>query len=131
MERQPYQHPLRLEQSVAVSTSPLRRTTLHHLLEFAAPNVQSTQSLQALQLVGAKFLVAGTVGNLTHLYVLDDSNYHRVLDFEVSKSTVPSTTSVAMKLDRQYVSSRLHHECPGTGIRSESTFYISDCSKQY
>ena len=75
--------------------------------QFSAPNTQLSQSVQPLQLVGAKFLVAGVVGNLTHLYVLDDNNYHRVLDFEVSKSPTPSTTSVAMKLDRQYVSSRL------------------------
>ena len=74
---------------------------------FSVPNTQQSQSLQTLQLVGAKFLVAGTVGNLSHLYVLDDSTYHRVLDFEVGKSATIATTSVTMKLDRQYASSRL------------------------
>ena len=95
-----------IEQSVAVPL-PFTTNDFTSSTRFLAPNVQSTQSLQALQLVGAKSLVAGTVGNLTHLYVLDDSNYHRVLNFEVSKSPVTSTTSVAMKLDRQYISSRL------------------------
>jgi len=71
---------------------------------FSAPNVQPVQSLQTLQLVGAKFLVAGIVGKLSHLYVLDDSTNHRVLDFEVGKG---ATNSVTMKLDRQYASSRL------------------------
>ena len=64
----------------------------------------SSSSLQSLQLIGAKFLVAGMVGNLTHLFVVDDSTYHRVLNFEVNKSSAPS---VAMKLDRQYVSPSL------------------------
>ncbi len=70
-------------------------------------NIQPSQSLQSLQLVGAKFLVAGSVGNLIHLFVLDDTTYHRVLDFEVSKNATSPTSSVAMKLDRQYVSSHL------------------------
>ncbi len=65
------------------------------------------QSLQALQLVGAKLLVAGVVGNTNHLYVVDDTANHRVLDFEVGKGATSSTTSVQMKLDHQYASSRL------------------------
>ncbi|GAC1555250.1 MAG: hypothetical protein NVS2B2_09960 [Ktedonobacteraceae bacterium] len=72
--------------------------------QFSAPDVQPSQTLQALQLVGAKLLVAGAIGNLSHLYVVDDSTYHRVLDLEIVKG---ATTSVTLKLDRQYASSRL------------------------
>ena len=96
--------PVSINQNVAVPL-PVTTSDFTPSTRLLAPDVQQAQSLQALQLVGAKFLVAGTVGSFTHLYVLDDSSYHRVLDFEVSKSATASTPSVAMKLDHQYVSS--------------------------
>ena len=73
----------------------------------SAPITAQAPSLQALQLVGAKFLVAGAIGNTSHLYIVDDTANHRVLDFEVGKSAANSTTPVTMKLNHQYTSSRL------------------------
>ncbi len=98
--------PVVVNQSVAPPL-PFTANNFTPSTRLSAPNVQSSQSIQTLQLVGAKFLVAGSVGNLTHLYILDDSTYHRVLDFEVSKSATSPTSSVALKLDHQYASSHL------------------------
>ena len=89
---------------------------------FVAPTMVSS-SVSTLQLPGAKFLVAGTIGIAPHLYVVDDT-LHRVLDFEVNLSatsaatsaptptpaanaTAAPTTPVTMKLDHQYASSQL------------------------
>jgi len=82
------------------------------------------QQSQFLQLPGAKFLVAASVDTVPHLYILDDSTYHRVLNLETAKGVVAAATttpvgtatrnasgtptaSVTVQLDQQYASSQL------------------------
>lgn len=98
--------PVTIPQSIA-SPLPYDTNTFSSSLRLTAPGAQQPPSVQPLQLVGTKFLVAGSVGNLSHLYLLDDTTYHRVLDFEVGKNAPNSTASIMMKLDRQYASSLL------------------------
>ncbi|GAC1640155.1 MAG: hypothetical protein NVS4B12_01180 [Ktedonobacteraceae bacterium] len=82
-----------------------------------APNLQK---LQFLQLPGAKMLVAGTVADAPHLYVVDDNTNHRILNLEIAKGNIATTTATATKnvsaaattpvivqLDHQYVSPQL------------------------
>ncbi len=95
-----------IPQSVAPPL-PYNISTFSSSTRLLPPVAQQPPSVQTLQLVGAKYLVAGAVGPLSHLYVLDDTTYHRVLDFEVGKSAPNATTSIMMKLDRQYASSSL------------------------
>jgi len=86
-------------------------------------SLPAQQQSKFLQLPGAKLLVAGAVNGVPHLYVVDDTTYHRVLNLEaVTNATtvaaVPGTTatrnatatpatSVTMQLDHQYASQQL------------------------
>ncbi len=93
-------------QSIATPL-PFSASTFTPSTRLPVPTNAQAQSLQALQLLGAKFLVAGAIGNTPHLYIVDDATNHRMLDFEVGKNAANSTTSVMMKLDHQYASPSL------------------------
>lgn len=82
-----------------------------------APNLQK---LQFLQIPGAKMLVAGTVADAPHLYLVDDNTNHRILNLEIATGNIATTTATATKkvsavattpvtvqLDHQYVSPQL------------------------
>ena len=125
--------PVSTDQNVGAPLS-FSATTFDASKQFSVPNVQpspsSSQVSQTLQLPSAKLLVAGTVGTIPHLYIVDDSMYHRVLDFAISKggatattaiqgstptanATTASLTPVTMKLNHQYTSSQLFTNVKG------------------
>ncbi len=79
---------------------------------------QSKQQSNILQVPNAKFLVAGTTGADTHLYIVDDGTSHRVLDLETMKggttAATPTSASVMkMQLVQQYTSISLFTNVKG------------------
>ncbi|GAC1391844.1 MAG: hypothetical protein NVS4B11_16500 [Ktedonobacteraceae bacterium] len=79
----------------------------------STPVVVPSQTLQqstVLQVPSAKFLVAEAVGNDLHLYIVDDTTYHRILDLKMMpNATTPATAGslMNMHLIQQYLSSTL------------------------
>ncbi len=96
----------------------------------SVPIVPPTPTLEqstVLQVPNAKFLVASTVGSDTHLYVVDDSMYHRVIDLAMMNSSPPTSTvttstgtSMKMRLVQQYVSTILFTNVKGIEADSKA-----------
>ena len=84
-----------------------------------APPTPTLKQETVLEVPNARFLVTGTAGNDTHLYVVDDGLYHRVLDLQMAKGSAPAaaTTTAPMKMQlvQQYTSPNLFTNIKGVG----------------
>lgn len=82
-----------------------------------------------LQVPSAKFLVASTTNGTSHLYVVDDTTYHRILDLQMVKSATTSVTTTAgtsmtMKLIQQYASPNLFVNVRGAVVDKAANLYL-------
>ncbi len=86
----------------------------------AVPTPTAKQST-VLQVPSAKYLVAsaGATNDSPHLYIVDDTTYHRIIDLQMVKNATNGTnstsgTSMTMKLIQQYASPNLFVNVKGT-----------------
>ena len=81
-----------------------------------------------LQVPSAKYLVASTAttNSPPHLYIVDDTTYHRIIDLQTVTNATNGTnstsgTSMMMKLIQQYASPNLFVNVKGTVVDPKST----------
>lgn len=98
----------------------------------AVPTPMVKQST-VLQVPSAKFLVASTINDVSHLYIVDDTTYHRIIDLQIVKNNAVATATAAstagpsmtMKLVQQYASPNLFVNVKGIGVDPKvATLYL-------
>ncbi len=94
----------------------------------AMPTPMVKQST-VLQVPSAKFLMASVTNGTSHLYVIDDTMYHRILDLQMVKSATTSATAIAgtsmiMKLIQQYASPNLFVNVRGVVVDKAANLYL-------
>ncbi len=94
----------------------------------AIPTPMVKQST-VLQVPNAKFLMASVTNGTSHLYIIDDTTYHRILDLQMVKSATTSATETAgtsmmMKLIQQYASPNLFVNVRGAVVDKAANLYL-------